>query len=91
MKIVQCYGELWISGDPPLSGWWLCPGNWWRYWDGDLWSYGARPGYQMKSVARAARMKCERPISENMVFCLDYPKNARVPRIDPRKQPKVKK
>jgi len=74
--------RVWKSGPPPHVGWWEASHykyiGMWRYWNGKKWSfwYGK---YEIPPK--------KPPINVNQVIFWNdyYPKNARVPRIDPSK------
>lgn len=74
------------KGPPPFVGWWNASvyrfDVIWRWWDGKQWSTSAHQGSSDWEAACSASMKYQ---SESTIEWTDYwPKNARVPRIDPR-------
>jgi len=79
----------WHSGPPPFVGWWSASRarntGAWRWWDGNNWSTWANDYFSKRKVGIAAATK-----SYETTDCIEwrwyYPPNARVPRIDPRKQ-----
>lgn len=79
--------RTWHKGPPPHVGWWNASAGrniWaWRWWDGESWS-----DYLLEyDTARSAADAAKRPAlgSQAPIEWTDYwPKNARVPRIDPR-------
>ena len=71
------------SGSPPHIGWFLCNCDWWRWFDGKLWSYGAKEGANTRRISFVLRKKVEKKLSLNIRWSHYYPENARVPRIDP--------
>lgn len=75
----------WHKGPPPHIGWWNASawrfGNIWRWWDGEKWSRSVRNDAE----AVVASVTASIPSSQEDIEWTDYwPKNARVPRIDPR-------
>ena len=80
--------RTWHRGPPPHVGWWIASisrsSTFWRWWNGKNWSVGAEPSNNQLEALRAANVPY-------MGFTFDvewtdyYPKNARVPRIDPSK------
>ena len=79
----------WHSGPPPHVGWWQASieraGGRWRWWDGCRWSV---TGFEdMTSEDAAFVASCVSRLAD--VFPVEWttywPENARVPRIDPRK------
>jgi len=78
--------RTWHKGPPPHVGWWnastIRDKKSWRWWGGDQWSTWAYPYESKKDAAYLAT----RPSYEPGIEWSDYyPKDARVPRIDPRK------
>lgn len=51
------FGNL-HTGAPPAVGWWPCDGGWFRWFDGELWSYGVKRDAKLSTVERSARRKC---------------------------------
>lgn len=75
---------IWHKGAPPHVGWWNAsafrnPLNW-RWWDGTQWSLVVSENEAIEVVAIYAIVKCPWTFIEWTDF---YPKNARVPRVDP--------
>ena len=82
----------WHKGPPPHIGWWNASvkanNDIWRWWDGRVWSKPADCKQKASDIARQAATPCEPGcIIEWTTF---YPKNARVPRIDPQANPQRK-
>lgn len=81
--------RTWHKGPPPHVGWWnasVCQDiTAWRWWDGACWSAVVRPFMSAHEVLRRARIKTS--TSALMAWSDYWPENARVPRIDPRKEP----
>lgn len=73
----------WNKGNPPHAGWHLCSGEWWRYFDGESWSYGARSWYVLSEVKKSANKRILKELHSNIVWCDYWPENARVSRINP--------
>lgn len=76
--------RVWRSGPPPHVGWWNASANRgldaWRWWDGKQWSlfaYSQELSDMAASVAGRPAPECD------IKWTHFYPKNARVPRIDP--------
>lgn len=79
--------RIWNSGPPPHIGWWNASMSMddrvWRWWDGKGWSYSAMESYPLGQVIRRAMNPSN--YTENEIQWTTYwPRNARVPRIDPR-------
>jgi len=79
----------WHKGPPPHIGWWvasLCGyEKSWRWWDGVAWSHSALPTSPINSVAFWSMKHAPQDDKKKIRWSDYYPKNARVPRIDPRK------
>jgi hypothetical protein len=76
----------WNSGPPPHVGWWLTQttaGEWWRWWGGRHWSIGCKSG--SNDPGWIASVKRDGFPLAGIRWTTYWPKNARVPRIDPRK------
>lgn len=84
----------WHSGPPPHVGWWatdesvesqyrLDRWTWWRWWDGEWWSIAAFSKDSASVAAHYAALPSGKRLSD-IVWCDYWPKNARVPRVDPR-------
>lgn len=75
----------WRIGAPPHVGWWLARQGMgtagWRWWDGRVWSVPSPRSNDAKEAAALAQFAADR--SESIVWCADYPPDARVPRVDP--------
>lgn len=80
--------HIWHSGPPPHIGWWNASWNRcstsWRWWNGESWSASCCPHDPMRHVARMATLRG--PITGHVEWTHYWPKNARVPRIDPTKE-----
>lgn len=81
--------RVWHSGPPPHVGWWEAAfeglhTGYWGWFDGTGWS---RFAHESKSAEYAAE-QAEHPGGEYVPMRIEWsdywPKNARVPRIDPR-------
>ena len=79
--------RTWHKGPPPFRGWWNASScadeDCWRWWNGMLWSFPAYPGYTEELVFMA--MTGQPNDQKDIKWSDYYPKDARVPRIDPRK------
>lgn len=77
--------RTWHSGPPPFCGWWNASTSRdltsWRWWNGRNWSVGAYPSDSAEYAARQALRESDRLYE--IEWADYYPKNARVPRIDP--------
>ena len=79
--------RVWHSGPPPFPGWWNVPsdkyGAEWRWWDGIRWSCAIGSGASREFAGLIATQPAVMP---NFLIRWSYywPKNACVPRIDPR-------
>lgn len=79
--------RIWHKGPPPFVGWWNASieraDDVWRWWNGKQWGIAVKEGDSNFLVTAFAR---ERTILRpDEIEWTDYwPKNARVPRIDPR-------
>lgn len=81
--------RVWNTGCPPHVGWWNASfaeaDDVWRWWDGKEWSAAACSGFTAWAAAVSASQKLHRTRT-GKIFWTDYwPKNARVPRINPEK------
>lgn len=74
--------RIWHNGPPPHVGWWLCSSDWWRWWDGVLWSHGVRVGSTLKTRRKAAQARCGVLNSQEIRWSDYWPADARVPRLD---------
>lgn len=77
----------WHKGPPPHVGWWEASWNRntnvWRWWDGFEWSVHSNQHDNQYTACAWAHKKV---LDGGSIEWTDYyPKNARVPRIDPRK------
>jgi len=73
------------SGPPPHIGWWLTKfqtAEWWRWWDGEAWSWGAGKYANSAQANICAGSKASNG-PEQFLWSHYYPANARVPRIKP--------
>jgi len=81
--------RVWKKGPPPHVGWWNASyfesKNSWRWWNGKKWSIDVFPWDCLVDVAKAAANKA-RHGGIGIEWTTYYPKNARVPRINPNKQ-----
>ena len=81
----------WHKGPPPYVGWWNVrltsdpESPYWGWFDGEWWSVFALFHNSAKSAADCASEQggCG---PKDVEWTKYYPKNARVPRIDPRKK-----
>lgn len=80
------------SGPPPFPGWFLsrpvpCDGSCagWRFFDGEMWSGQVDEGQSAKEAANVARWFRWLWHVHEIEWSEYYPRNARVPRVDPRK------
>ncbi len=77
----------WYKGPPPHVGWWNASlskvENVWRWWDGKSWSIAANESDNSKSAAERTEFMVH--LNDRIEWSDYYPKNARVPRIDPSK------
>lgn len=75
----------WSYGEPPHVGWWNASfaqsHDSWRFWDGKSWSCAAHPHYNAKMARDSAKEKSA--FNRIIQWCDYWPKNARVPRINP--------
>ena len=79
--------RTWHKGPPPHPGWWNASAyrdkEIWRWWDGEAWGYSVRSS---DSSNYAAKKSINKYLGGREIEWSDYyPKDARVPRIDPRK------
>lgn len=82
--------RTWHKGPPPHEGWWVASycsdDTCWRWWDGYRWSPPAYPELTAKQAEESVRRFAHIvPGSLEIEWTDYYPKDARVPRIDPRK------
>lgn len=78
--------RIWHSGPPPHIGWWNASrgrvNESWRWWNGSNWSFVLAPDATRTEVEYSSAKTAP---FEHLIEWTDYwPKNARVPRIDPR-------
>jgi len=80
--------RTWHQGPPPHVGWWnasiLRSSNIWRWWDGTCWSQPVSADSGWQNAEHRAKI----PNGDDgyeLEWSDYYPKNARVPRIDPSK------
>lgn len=76
----------WKTTNPHHVGWWLCRGDWWRWWDGKVWSFGAKSGCAESTLQGAYRTPAVNQVIE---WCDFWPEDALVPRLST--NPEVKK
>jgi len=78
----------WHKGSPPHVGWWNASNSkgkhHWKWWDGKHWSTLILEHYNAIEIAYLFYYFPHRPMDKTE-WTAYYPKNARVPRIDPRK------
>lgn len=81
--------RVWKPGPPPHIGWWnasavlMSPSpHAWRWWDGRKWSFNCQQGDSDEWLKNAIPQK-ENYETDKMVWSDYWPKNARVPRVDP--------
>lgn len=79
----------WHLGFPSNIGWYLTAimneeetTQHWRWFDGLQWSFACKPEYSLSLIAEYAQ-KYTVFTSCEFVWCEFWPKNARVPRINP--------
>ena len=74
----------WHKGPPPHIGWWNASigsnSTAWRWWDGKQWSITAYSEESEHWVNSCATQKSE---MDGIEWTYHWPKNARVPRINP--------
>lgn len=84
----------WHKGPPPHVGWWLTRyrtsggryvHEFWRWWNGWLYSLGVEGEETVDEAAECARWPCFGP-EDGIEWSDYYPPNARVPRVDPSKE-----
>ena len=77
-------GSRWRIGAPPHVGWWKTrkgmSGAEWRWWDGAAWSWPVASNAGDAAIAKAMRPWGD---AAAIVWCMDWPEGARVPRINP--------
>lgn len=84
--MISARPSKWRAGPPPHVGWWLTKtdrGRWdtgWRWWWGTYWSW---PVSARATPAQAAQGALVASMVDTVVWCHDWPKNARVQRINP--------
>lgn len=79
--------RIWHKGPPPHVGWWnassIRSNTCWSWWNGEFWGKATDPSDSASGAScQAAERTCREPHS--IEWTDYYPKNARVPRIDPR-------
>lgn len=80
--------RTWHKGPPPHIGWYEASyskneGNW-RWWDGNTWSVATYYAFGAPQAGICAKAPLSKYSSREVLYTLYWPKNARVPRIDPR-------
>ena len=77
--------RVWNKGAPPHAGWWnasrLRATDAWRWWNGSEWSIQANQGHSAVEAADRAELRVSD--QDSVEWTNYYPKNARVPRINP--------
>lgn len=77
-------GRKWHKGPPPHVGWWNASASnnedIWRWWDGKRWSQGV---FDTVSCEVAASYASQPTAIQGIKWTDYYPKNARVPRLNP--------
>lgn len=77
--------DEWKYGPPPHVGWWNSnfygSDSVWRWWDGRQWGFCANESDSAEQAGRMAESK--RHPNDFIRWRYYYPKDARVPRIDP--------
>lgn len=75
----------WRIGAPPHVGWWLARQGMatagWCWWNGRVWSVASPRSNNAVQAAALAQFEADR--SETIVWCVDWPAGALVPRVDP--------
>jgi hypothetical protein len=83
--------RVWHTGPPPHVGWWNADWVWqqkdvgafvWRWWDGNGWGGACFEDDSAEAVVNYSALCFRNP--KDIVWTTYWPKNARVPRIDPR-------
>ena len=78
----------WHKGPPPHVGWWnaspVGDANMWCWWNGNNWSASV-PNWENQDFAAELSGFPSKYNCTEILWRDHYPKNARVPRIDPRK------
>lgn len=49
----------WFSGPPPAVGWWPVPHKYFRWWDGEFWSYLVADHESSATASESAAYKAE--------------------------------
>lgn len=86
--------RIWHKGPPPHIGWWNASidptkvfnhaNDCWRWWNGRCWSHAAWSKSTDGAITCAAQAEWANFNSQDEIFWSNfYPRNARVPRIDP--------
>jgi hypothetical protein len=75
----------WHKGPPPHVGWWNASvvevHDAWRWWNGEFWSNVVYSAAGVRRIEERAAQKFYR--QKDVRWTDYYPRNARVPRIDP--------
>ena len=78
--------RTWHAGPPPHIGWWNASAarsdNGWRWWNGEDWS---RIVWNDTTAVDAGKYSKLAAVDPHIEWTGYYPRNARVPRIDPGK------
>lgn len=84
--------RTWHKGPPPHQGWWnasfCADGDCWRWWNGYCWSAPVYPECTAEQAEERVRKFFAYLVPGSKLeieWSGYYPKDARVPRIDPRK------
>lgn len=85
-KVQESMKRVWRSGPPPHIGWWMANASkvpsMWRWWDGSSW--GASVHWCQTSEYAAERSEIKSFTGPTILWTSYYPRNARVPRINPK-------
>lgn len=49
----------WHHGPPPCIGWWPTESDWFRWWDGECWSYGCKFNTTREDVENSSAKKID--------------------------------
>ena len=78
-------GSKWRTGKPLHAGWWLTRLGYskaeWRWWDGRHWSLASPRSNNANQAGALAQFEAQN--SAAIAWCWDWPKFARVPRVNP--------
>ena len=77
----------WHDGPPPHAGWWwtmaIADVKLWRWWNGRRWSKPVPPRDTAESAENRSRLPTSY-LARDIKWSTYWPRNARVPRVDPR-------